>query len=174
MTVHQHLLSRHLDMNLHRVWVAEELGCATFPLWNLSGKLLGYQRYRPGASKALNNDPREGRYFTRLLDSNVGIWGLESWNLSETLFLVEGLFDAARLTSRGYSAVAVFSNQPSKAAVEWLYAACSNRRVVAVCDNDLAGLHLAFYGHTHHVVEGAKDLGEASDEYVTNFLKEYK
>jgi hypothetical protein len=67
MTVREHLISRHLDFNLHKVWVAEELNCASFAIWNLSGQLLGYQRYRPGASKALNNDPREGRYFTRLV-----------------------------------------------------------------------------------------------------------
>lgn len=173
MTVHNHLLSRHLDMSLHRVWVAEELGCATFPLYNLSGQLLGYQRYRPSASKALNNDPREGRYYTRLVRGDLGVWGLESWNLSETLFLTEGLFDAARLTARGYSAVAVFSNEPSRSAREWLYAACSNRRLVAVCDNDEAGRKLAKFGHTHHVMADGKDLGEASDAYVTNFLKEY-
>ena len=174
MTVYDHLVSRHLDMKLHRVWVAEELGCASFPLWNLSGQLLGYQRYRPNASKALNNDPREGRYFTRVVNGNTAVWGLESWNLSDTLFLVEGLFDAARLTSRGYSAVAVFSNEPSKNTREWLYAACSNRRVVAVCDNDVAGLRLARYGHVSHVMADGKDLGDASDEYVTDFLKEYK
>jgi hypothetical protein len=173
MTVHQHLLSRHLDTALHHVWVAEELGCATFPLWNLSGKLLGYQRYRPGASKALNNDPREGRYFTRVVEGNTAVWGLESWSLSNTLFLVEGLFDAARLTSRGYSAVAVFSNEPSHNAREWLYAACSNRRLVAVCDNDAPGLKLARFGHVAHVMEDGKDLGDANDSYVTNFLKEY-
>lgn len=174
MTVYDHLLTRHLDMRLHRVWVAEELGCASFPLWNLSGQLLGYQRYRPHASKALNNDPREGRYFTRVVNGNTAAWGLESWNLSDTLFLVEGLFDAARLTSRGYSAVAVFSNEPSKNTREWLYAACSNRRVVAVCDNDVAGLQLARYGHVSHVMLDGKDLGDASDSYVTDFLKEYK
>lgn len=173
MTVYQHLLDRHLDTKLHRVWVAEELCCASFPLWNLSGQLLGYQRYRPYASKALNNDPRDGRYFTRLVNGDVGIWGLESWNLSNTLFLVEGLFDAARLTSRGYSAIAVFSNEPSRSAREWLYASCSNRRVVAVCDNDEAGRKLARYGHMHHVMAEGKDLGEASDSYVTDFLKEY-
>jgi hypothetical protein len=173
MTVHQHLLSRHLDMSLHRVWVAEELRCATFPLYNLSGQLLGYQRYRPEASKALNNDPREGRYYTRLVRGDLGLWGLESWNLSETLFLTEGLFDAARLTARGYSAVAVFSNEPSRSAREWLYAACSNRRLVAVCDNDEAGRKLAKFGHVSHVMTDGKDLGDASDTYVTNFLKEY-
>lgn len=160
-------------MKLHQVWVSENLECATFPLWNLSGKLLGYQRYRPNGLKSLNNDPREGRYFTRVFDSNVAVWGLESWNLSNTLFLTEGLFDAARLTARGFSAVAVFSNDLSVSAKRWLYSVKSNRNVVAVCDNDKAGMKLAKYGTSYHVVEGVKDMGDASDEYVTNFLKKY-
>lgn len=173
MTVLEHLHSRSLDTNLHRVWVSEELQCASFPIWNLSGTLLGYQRYRPGASKALNNDPREGRYFTRLVNGDVGVWGLESWSLSDTLFITEGIFDAARLTRRGYSAIATFSNDVSSSLKRWLWVVRSSRRVVAVCDNDVAGSKLARYGSTHHVVEGFKDLGEASDEYVSTLLEKY-
>lgn len=173
MSVYEHLLSRHLDMELHRVWVAEELGCAVFPLWNLSGKLLGYQRYRPGASKALNNDPREGRYFTRLVDGNTGVWGLESWSLSNTLFVTEGIFDAARLTARGFSAVATLSNDVSPTLARWLWLARKSRPVVVVCDNDAAGSKLAKYGSASHTVAEYKDLGEASDSYVTDFLKKY-
>lgn len=174
MSVYTHLLSRHLDMNLHTVWVSEELRCATFPIWNLSGQLLGYQRYRPDGTKDLNNDPREGRYFTRLVNNSVGVWGLESWSLSNTLFLTEGIFDAARLTARGYSAIATFSNDVSFTTAKWLWTVRKSRMVVAVCDNDAAGRKLAKFGHQHHVVTGAKDLGDASDEYVLDFLKEYK
>lgn len=174
MTVYEHLVSRHLDMSLHHVWIAEELSCATLPLWNLSGKLLGYQRYRPGASKELNNDPREGRYFTRLVNGNFTVWGLESWNLSSVLFLTEGVFDAARLTEHGFSAVATLSNDVSPSLARWLWTVRKSRLVVAVCDNDSAGSKLAKYGHTAHFMTDSKDLGEASDTYVTDFLKEYE
>ena len=173
MTVYQHLLDRHMDMRLHTVWVAEDLGCATFPLWNLNGQLLGYQRYRPGASKALNNDPREGRYFTRLVNGCTTVWGLESWSLSNTLFVTEGIFDAARLTARGYSAVATLSNNVSPTLASWLWVTRKTRPVVAVCDNDAAGRSLARYGSTSHTVTGYKDLGEATDDYVCDFLKNY-
>lgn len=173
MTVYQHLLDRHLDMRLHTVWVAEHLGCATFPLWNLSGQLLGYQRYRPGASKALNNDPQAGRYFTRLVNGCTTVWGLESWSLSNTLFVTEGIFDAARLTARGYSAVATLSNNVSPTLASWLWVTRKTRPVVVVCDNDAAGRSLARYGSTSHTVTGYKDLGEATDDYVCDFLKNY-
>lgn len=174
MTVTEHLKSRHLDLHLHKVWISEKLYCASFPIWNLSGQLLGYQRYRPGASKALNNDPREGRYFTRLVDGDVGVWGLESWSLSSTLFIAEGIFDAARLTERGYSAICTFSNDVSPALARWLWITRQNRYVVAVCDNDAAGSKLAKYASTSHVVYGSKDIAEASDDYVSTFLKDYK
>jgi hypothetical protein len=174
MSVLNHLLERHLDTTLHQVWVAEDLGCATFPLYNLSGQLLGYQRYRPGASKALNNDPRDGRYFTRLVNGNYAVWGLEAWSLSNTLFVTEGIFDAARLTARGYSAIATFSNDVSPSLARWLWLTRQYRPVVAVCDNDAAGRKLAKFGNEFHVIEESKDMGEASDEYVTNFLKDYK
>jgi DNA primase len=90
------------------------------------------------------------------------------------LFVTEGVFDACRLTSRGFSAVALLSNDIDSSTREWLYMVKSNRFVVAVCDNDVAGRKLAKCGHVAHVMEDGKDMGEASDEYVTNFLKEYK
>lgn len=174
MTVAEHLKSRHLNQALHRVWVSEELQCATFPMWNLSGKLLGYQRYRPNGSKKLNKDPREGKYFTKLLtNAEYALWGMESWSLSNTLFVTEGLFDAARLTDRGYSAVATLSNNVSSTLHSWLWCVSKFRNVVAVCDNDAAGLSLAKCAPSHVVVEGAKDLGDASDLYVSNLLKAY-
>lgn len=174
MTVLENLKSRHFDMNVHAVWVDEDEGVATYPLWNLTGQMVGYQQYRPAASKKKDNHPRESRYFTWRKDKVVGVWGLESWNFSNTLFVTEGVFDACRLTSRGFSAVALLSNDIDTSTREWLYAFKSNRLVVAVCDNDAAGRKLAKCGHTSHVMEDGKDMGEASDEYVTNFLKEYK
>jgi hypothetical protein len=56
----------------------------------------------------------------------------------------------------------------------WLWVVRKSRPVVAVCDNDSAGRKLAKLGNTSHVMADGKDMGEASDEYVTNFLKEYK
>ena len=93
MTVLQNLRSRYFDMNLHTVWVDEDEGVATFPLWNLSGQLVGYQQYRPSANKKKDNHPKMSRYFTYRKNRVVGVWGLESWNLSDTLFVTEGTTD---------------------------------------------------------------------------------
>jgi hypothetical protein len=72
--------------------------------------MTGFQQYRPAANKQKDNHPRDSRYFTYRKNRVVGVWGLESWSLSNTLFVTEGVFDAARLTARGYSAIATLSN----------------------------------------------------------------
>lgn len=172
MNVLQHLHSRYFDTRLHTHWVDEEEGVATFPLWNLSGQLVGYQQYRPSATKKKDNHPKMSRYFTWRKNKVVGVWGLESWNLSNTLFVTEGTFDACRLTSLGYSAIATLSNDVDDSLKRWLWTVRKYRRVVTVCDNDAAGRRLTKYGHVSHVVESG-DLGDASDEYVANLVKEY-
>lgn len=173
MTILEHLHSRYLDLSVHRVWVDEETGLATFPLWNLSGQLVGYQQYRPSASKEAKNDPRDGRYFTRLKEAKVGVWGLESYYLSNTLFITEGIFDAARISYFGYAAVATLSYNLAPSTASWLRAVRSSRHIVAICDSDAAGRHLSKYAHTYHVVSGYKDLGDASQEYVKRLLNNY-
>lgn len=173
MSVLENLKSRHFDLNVHMAWIDEDEGVATFPLWNLSGQMVGFQQYRPGADKKRDNHPRDSRYFTWRKGKVVGVWGLESWNFSETLFVTEGVFDAARLTGMGYSAVATLSNDVDDSLKRWLWVVRQTRRVVAVCDNDTAGRKLAKCGHMAHVMADSKDVSEASDLYVTNLLKAY-
>jgi hypothetical protein len=173
MSIIQHLHSRYLDTALHRVWVDEIDNLATFPLWNLSGQLVGYQQYRPCANKEAKNDPREGRYFTRLKDAKIGVWGLESYKLSNTLFITEGIFDAARISYFGYAALAVLSYNLTPSTASWLRIIRSTRPVVAICDSDSVGRHLAKYGTSSCVVLGYKDLGEASQDYVESLIREY-
>lgn len=170
MTILAHLHSRYLNTKLHKVWVNEQEGVATFPIWNLSGQLLGYQAYSPDKDKTAQNDPRYGRYFTRLKDGKVGVWGLESWSLSNTLYVTEGIFDAARITYFGYSAIAVFGNALSHSCEKWLWLVKQNRPVVTICDNDEAGKKLQKYGHKSHTVMKYKDLGEADQTYVKALL----
>lgn len=193
-TVLEHLHERHFDTSVHTAWIDEEQRLVKFPLWNLSGKLVGYQQYRPEGSKEKFNNPLEGRYFTRSKNetwsvtlqlpngeietlrpkrhTSVRVWGLESWNFSNTLFLTEGIFDACRLTELGYSACAMLANDLDSSTRNWLYSVKANRPVVSVCDNDAAGKKLAKYGHASHIVE-CGDLGDASEEYVMNLAKEY-
>lgn len=167
----QHLRERHLDVDLHRPVIDEVEGVATLFLWNLSGMLVGYQQYRPNASKAPNNDVRLGRYFTRVKQPTIAVWGVESLDLTpHVVFVTEGVFDAARLTERGYSAIAVLSNDPKRELRNWLKSLA--RKVVVVCDNDSAGRRLAKFGDVVAFTE-EKDLGDSSDEFVTTLLEKH-
>ena len=179
-----HIHNRHVDTDLHRVWVDDESHVAVFPLWNLSGEMAGYQSYRPDADKVKKND-EYGRYYTyrglklvRNHNKTVAVWGLESWNLGNTLFVTEGIFDAARITKLGASAVAMLSNDPSPSARNWVECVRQNRPVVAVCDPGSAGRKLAKLGcHVHTMsVPGLPDadLGDAPLDYVKNLIECYR
>lgn len=175
MNIKQHLKDRHFDLAVHTAWVDEAEGVAVFPLWDLSHRWVGYQQYRPEGDKKRFNNPKEGRYFT-WRHGKIGVWGLESWKFSNTLFITEGIFDACRLTERGYSAIAMVANDLDKMTKNWLWTIRAQRPVVAVCDNDdnRAGHKLAKAGHTFHMMDEFHDMGDASDEYVTKFLSHYR
>ena len=156
MNMKEHLSRRGVYERVLLLSVTDEV--AVFPLYNLSGQLVGYQNYRPDATKKKTNDPREARYFTRVSEKTV--WGLEYLNpLKPHLFVVEGIFDAVKLVELGLNAVAVLSNDP-KAVAYMLWSLPYT--TIALCDNDAAGLKLAKYCKTHKVLTTAKDMGELS------------
>lgn len=167
----QHLKRRHLDIDLHRPIIDEEGRIATFYLWNLSGGLVGYQQYRPEGEKKPQNNPQQGKYFTHRKLPTIAVWGVETLHLTpHVVFITEGIFDAARITERGYSAIAVLSNNPTSDFRNWLI--CLNRRSVAVCDNDTAGRRLAKFGDVAVFTED-HDLGDSDDRYVTELLTDF-
>ena len=175
MTYLKHYLSeRHLDTSIHTTWVDEEVGVVTFPIWNLSGNMIGYIKHNPLGTKANgSNTPETSKYYVIAKKDTPTFWGLESFYLSNTLFITEGIFDATRLTKLGYSAVACLSNDMHLQSRKWLQLVRQFRPVVAICDNDKAGRKLAKYGHTYHVVTDGGDLGDASENYVKNLIKQY-
>lgn len=167
----EHLKSRHFDLNLHRACLDDDNFVATLYLYTQTGRLAGFQQYRPHAPKNVNNCPRESRYFTYRTPGTFAVWGMESFHLSPyTLFVTEGVFDACRLTELGVSAVAVLSNNPPTDFRNWLRS--TNRHVVAVCDNDAAGRKLAKYAHTAVFTED-HDLGDSTEEFVRSLVNRY-
>lgn len=161
-----------MDLNLHRAWIDEEGNTATFPFWNINGQMVGYQRYIPNAPKIRSNDEK-GRYYTWRNKDQVSFWGMESWYLSNPLFLCEGIFDACHFTKLGYSALATISNDPSGPTSKWLMFVRKIRPIIAVCDDDPAGRKLAKYGNTFHVVKDGKDIGDSTDEYVHELARKF-
>jgi hypothetical protein len=168
-TVLEHLKGRHLDVDLHHPMIDEDERVATFFLYDLAGRAAGYHQYRPEGEKKLPNDFKNGKYFT--FRKGYLPWGVESLSLTpHVVFLTEGIFDAARLTERGYSALAALTNDPQRDFKNWLN--LLDRKVVAVCDNDNAGRRLAKFGDVAVFTED-KDLGESDDAFVTRLLKTY-
>ena len=167
-SVKQHLIERHVDLGLHRPIIDEENNIATFLLYNLSGQICGYQQYRPLASKENHNDPRTGRYYTRRTNNTTAVFGLESLKKStDTVFIVEGIFDATRLTERGYCALAMLSNNPSLTVANFLFAL--GKRVVAICDADSAGKRLAKFGDVA-IFTREKDLGASTETEINDII----
>ena len=171
MNLKQHLKQRHLNSRLHNPILNQDLEVVTFLLYNLSGQIVGFQQYRPNGSKSKKNDPREGRYFTFHRKQTVAVFGVESLHLTpDVVFVTEGIFDAARLTNRGVSALAVLSNNPNQDCKNFLKSL--GRKIVVVCDNDIAGKQLANCGDVA-IFTKDKDLGECSEQYVSDIIKEF-
>ncbi len=172
MDIRAHVIKRGVDPSLHRFWVDDAEGVATFPLLTQIGKMVGYQQYRPSAGKERKNHPRNGRYYTYTTKTARGVWGMESWLLSRTLFITEGIFGAARLTRRGCAAVALISNDP-KHLSDWLFCVRMSRPVVAICDHGKAGIKLAKFGSSFQQMPEAFDLDDAPEDFVTRLIEKH-
>jgi hypothetical protein len=174
--IEQHLRSRGLDPDRTQVIMDKETNQATFLLYNLSGQMVGYQKYNPNGDKAAFNNPTLGRYYSYVAKesdntSRLAVWGTESITKdADTLFVVEGVFDAVKLRNAGHAAIAVLTNNP-KALLPWFK--ILNKKTVAITDNDAAGKKLGNLTDEAYVPpEGFKDLGEMSQEQVNMFITE--
>lgn len=174
MSVTEYLKSRNVDFTRTKVWVDEDMGVATFPMYNLSGKLVGYQKVNPNGLKKKFNDPVLSKYYSWRNKDEIAIVGMESWNYSPVLFVVEGVFDMARLHKAGCAALSLVSNDPSQTLKNWLWTVHKMRPVVAVCDGDKAGLKLAKAGSYSEQCPPGQDLSDVSEEWFEDFLKRWK
>lgn len=145
--MHTHLVNRHLAIKGYsNIQVNHET--VVFPLYNLSGQMIGYQQYRPSGSKQERRNPKLGKYFT-YVSKNQGnaVWGLDVLNPKDKfIFLVEGIFKACRFHNVGCNSLATLSNDP-KPLRSWLHTL--GYHIHAVCDGDASGRKLAKYGHTY-------------------------
>ena len=168
-----HLKSRWLDTEKYpNMTVTETL--VTFPMFNLSGQMVGYQTYNPGAPKREVGNPFEQRYWSHTTkpcaskNSELVVWGLEtvSWD-DRVLFLTEGIFDAARLHWHGLPAVAVMGCNPVHLG-GWLKAMPHLK--LACVQGDNAGMKLAKYGDRCIYLPEGQDVGSLPEE---EFLKTF-
>lgn len=161
-TMLDHLKSRGMNPDIYNLGY----NCKTvsLPLYDFSGKQVGYQNYIPFAPKQHKN-PREARYFTYLPKDTNGYFGTESLDFSDTLYLVEGVFKAAKLHKLGFSAVALMGSE-TKRHISQLN--LLRRPYVGIGDNDEAGQKFA------KALKGfvsPLDLDEMLDQEVLELLK---
>lgn len=176
--IEQHLRKRGLDPDKIQVIMDKESNIATFLLYNLSGQLVGYQKYNPNGDKKIHNNGQLGKYFSYITkesdkSSKIAVWGVESISKDDpNLFVTEGIFDAVKLRNAGHPTVAVLTNNP-KILRSWFMAL--NKRTIAILDNDVAGKKLGnLTDESYTVPKPFNDLGEMSQQEVNEFLIKIK
>lgn len=170
--IEQNLRDRGVDPTKTEVIVDKQTNRATFLLYNLSGSLVGYQRYDPNQGKVRDN---MGRYFTYIGSEGdykkLAVYGTQTIEQSVPyLFLVEGIFDCIKIHNAGYPGIAVLGNNP-KILKSWI--SILNKKIIVICDNDAAGNSLKKLSKINFTTPSPyKDLGEMPQQEVNKFLKD--
>lgn len=172
-----HLKGRGIDINNTHVIIDDKTEDVYFFIYNLSGQLVGYQKYnrnyqKTGQSKL--DDPRMAKYFTHVSSEGNGkktaVWGLESLDImsDDYVFIVEGIFDAARIQEVGYPALAVLCNNPEVSLKNWLDTLPQKK--IVIYDNDKAGRKLIKLGDFAYTVPVGKDINDLNPKDAKTFL----
>lgn len=163
-----HLKSRGMDPSRYAMSLDEENNIAIFYLFNLSHQIVGYQQYRPDRDNKSNNDPKDGRYFTYLPRGVDGFFGLDQINPNDrTIYIVEGVFKAAKLHSLGYNAISALSSSP-KRLTPWFKILRQTWNLIAIGDNDPAGKMLV--NIVKRGFQSPVDLDEMEDSELLELL----
>lgn len=173
--LHSHLVTRGMNPALYRgVAYDHENEAVTFPLWNLSGQMVGYQIYRPTINDKKINDENLGRYYTYLPRGVDGAFGIETIRPFDAspIYCVEGVFKAAVLHRLGYQAIALLTSTP-KRWKPWFRIMRKTRRLIGIGDPDPAGQKLVNIVGAGSVTPEC-DLDEMSDEDIIEFVEGLK
>jgi len=171
-----HLKGRGIDPDKTRVIIDEKTNDVYFFLYNLSGQMVGFQKYNKDYQKTGQSnldDPRMAKYFTWVSEEGRGkaiaVWGLESTIFTDKyLFITEGIFDAARIQEAGYPAIAVLCNNPNDSLKGWLETLPQKK--IVIYDNDRAGKRLIRFGDDAYTVPHDKDINDLTPEEAKKFL----
>lgn len=167
-----HLIYRGGSSSMDSVHIGEKY--IYFYLYNLSGQLVGYQRYyKDGIKEFRNSDRDDAKYYTRVTHgakgSVLGVYGLHRYHPQKDLYVVEGVFDAIVLHRFGYSAIATLTNDPAHLA-SWLFAIPN--KVIAIPDGDKAGSKLSKYADSTVLLPNGMDINQMYTEgRISELLK---
>lgn len=178
--IEKNLRERGIDFNKTNVIMDKDNNAAYFFLYNLSGQLVGYQRYNPSGQKVRSDFRNEFgkdnidmmKYKTYVSNKEIAVWGLESYDMdSKYLFVVEGIFDCVKIHNAGYPAVASLANDPNKSTKSWLKTL--PQEIIVIYDDDAAGKKLRSVATKTSAAPPSpyKDLGDMPQQEVNEFLK---
>jgi len=183
--IKKHLQDRGIDIDKTKVFMDTKTNTATFLLYNLSGKLVGYQLYNPNGKKGIDYSDRTGRnlskkdlmkYYTYITRENdkikhIGVYGLDTYDRnSRYLFVVEGIFDAVKLHRQGLPCIAVLMNHP-KIYKQWFR--LLPQQIICIMDNDdnKSGNKMkGICDKAYTVPKPFNDLGDMNDDEVKSFI----
>lgn len=170
--IEEHLKKRGIDPEKTRIIIDKESQDVFFFLYNLSGQMVGYQKYNPNYPKTGQNtvsDPRMVKYYNYITEEERGrmiaVWGLESLKMTDKyFFIVEGIFDAARIHQAGHPAIAMLCNNPNEQTKEWLKTLPHTKIVIYDNDGNKDSLKLKSCGEHSFTVESGKDMNDLTAE----------
>ena len=184
MNIKQHLIERGflLDDPFFPVFVDTVENVASFPLYNLTGKLVGFHYYNPIGYKGTGSYKATIRkYETKVTRENdnpkvpqLAVYGLHTLSDDKPyVFVVEGVFDAVKLMRLGYPVIAVLSNDP-KPLKNFFF--LLQKKIIVIADSNLRGRELtdmrSMSDFLYHVSEKYGDLGNMTLEQVEKFIIE--
>lgn len=178
--IKQHLLNRDfiLDDPYFPALIYDNM--VSFPLYNLSGKLVGFQHYNPLGYKGTNSCKVEiKKYETEVTRENdnpkvrqLAVYGLHTLDERSFVFIVEGVFDAVKLMRLRYPVLAVLTNDP-KPLRNFFF--LLPKKIIVIADSDLRGRELAdmkkMSDAVFHVSDKYGDLGNMPLDEVEIFIK---
>lgn len=172
MRLKDHLIDRNMLPSLYdHIHYDEDEYIVTFYLYNLSGAIVGYQQYRPNASKDKKNHPKEGRYYTYLPSKTDGVFGLDILDPTKRdVYIVEGIFKAATLHRLGYNAIAVLGNSP-KRLKPWFKIMRQTWNLIGIGDDGKPGKLLV--NAVGKGFQSEKDLDEMLDSDINSIIESF-
>lgn len=172
--IYLNLLERGIDPNRRDVVIDKKSNVATFLIYNLHGQLVGTQKYNPKGSKDVF-DPDLMKYYTYAAPDSfrgkkIVVWGLADLNKSQNnVYIVEGIFDAAKIHKTNRNALAMLTGTPSKEMLGFLYLLPFKK--IAILDNDEGGSKSKFPKMDCYLTPSPyKDLGEMPLKEADLFL----
>ncbi len=174
MDMYNYLQSRRLNPYTYQGMTVDHFSqTVTFPLWNLSGEMVGFQAHKPLAQGFQRGDPSDARYHTIIptKSKRVTAFGVELLDpKQEVLFIAEGIFDVAPLHARKVNALAVLCNNP-KHLHRWLRSL--GYTVVALVEGDRAGQRIAKLAHKAEFLPEGKDPADMPDSWFDELVEKY-